>query len=1373
MCFGGKTNTTTSQVQIPKEVLARYNAVNANAEQTAATPFQSYSSDPSAFVAQLNGTQQKGISDISGAGGSAALGSLDTEKYFNPYVNDVAKSTTDLLTQQNEQEMSGQLGNAVSSGANFGDRSGVAAANLARQQQLGSASAISNILSQGYTQAQNVAGQQQSADLAARQADLARQAGVGQAELQAGTVQQQTDQAGKTALYDQFQQQRAYPFQTAQFLANIAEGTGALSGSTTTSTQPASFFGGLATGGAVKNRTGLAAGGFDPNAGAYGLGAGAPGAMGYVPAANLPVGHLMTADSPTPQHQTHLSDVMGAASNIENLAKNGSADWNKLKTMFASAPTLYANGGRTGLAAGGAFDPNAGVYGNGTGAPGAMGYVPQATMPVGHLMTAPATFAHSAGLGTIINDASAATNAIKNASSDWQSIKGMFSSGNHVSADTPNSDAENQAQMFGGPRASGGRVGLADGGLPYDSTNGNGYVPDNTPAQTPQLATAQTGNGSSGGGLGGLIGTASNAIGLASNIGKAAKFLIPFLASGGRVGLDTGGDPTDGNPTDGDPTDGSWADWLQQKAADLGLAENKPVAEIRKEAYGNTPPNYSMTGLGSGTLPQPHRGPASEQQPAPPSSSSNSVEDPLAIDPDAPREFRPGLGADIANLLSRGHDSQALGSLLKNGFTQERPGSPAEPVSGVAAAAIPTPAAETPVPSATLPAPAASPFQPILGANGQLSPDYQNAPVIGAPPAPSGVAAANLENSKGAVPIPAPNAAGPQVLGPKTMSQVPFQSSQGSAFEKASELMTNGEGLHVDTSEPGRPTLAGFELKQYQAINPNIRSFSDVGPRDVALAQKSWYDGQGGDQMAQKYGPNFAAAYVNLSMLNPNVAKQSLAQAGNDPNKFFGIMAQNLKGIAANKASQGFPDYTKGWMNRVADSQKVAGGAAPTQVADNSGPPASGLARAAMSPNISSAGDNSQPAPTGLAAAGNFFEKNKSTILPILQGLGAMASSPSRYFGTALLQGIGAGANAYQQYPALQANIAAKQAEARNTSAIGQGQNIANLQNAIHFQPGVGNMIAITQPDGSHTLMRFTDYQNLPDPKPVPWTGGADNGTSGPGTNTQSSGTSAMPTPSPANVQMPDGVSFSPEARKVANSDVAGSTGDYEGDKARAAEYFTNVNNSAIDARDNVPYTKQLVGTLITANRNGTSGNLFTQAADATNYLNSLARLAGINLPEPFLTSDDAQAISHKIGVLQAGERAKTGSQNSFAALDSFLGANPNPGMPPKAAAEIAAQIMTDQQKAQDRSVWMNAYRASGGNGAMQAADQFSKDNGPEKYAEDQRQLQKMILDIDPKTKSNFYEILSNTSGTLPQMQEALKVKGYSPSLARYFMTGR
>ena len=59
--MGGKSATTTQQVQIPPEVMARYRAVNTRAEQAATQPFQAYSQDPSAFVAPLTQTQQAGI----------------------------------------------------------------------------------------------------------------------------------------------------------------------------------------------------------------------------------------------------------------------------------------------------------------------------------------------------------------------------------------------------------------------------------------------------------------------------------------------------------------------------------------------------------------------------------------------------------------------------------------------------------------------------------------------------------------------------------------------------------------------------------------------------------------------------------------------------------------------------------------------------------------------------------------------------------------------------------------------------------------------------------------------------------------------------------------------------------------------------------------------------------------------------------------------------------------------------------------------------------------------------------------------------------------------------------------------------------------
>ena len=279
--MGGKTSTSSSQVSIPPEVLARYNAVNANAEKVAKTPFQPYSNDPNAFVAPLNQQQIAGMQNINQSAGAAqpyygaatrmtAAGAAPTNignvsgqdigQYMNPYVQGVVNPAAQLLNQQQQAQMSSQTGQAMQQGAFGGDRSNLAAANLAGQQGLAFSNAINPLFSQGYTQALGAAQQQQGFQLGQQQQNLARMgqagqqlAGIGtaaqgaglqgaQAQMAAGQIGQQTEQAGKSALYNQFQQQQSYPFQTAQFLANIAEGTGALSGSTTTTQQPQSFF---------------------------------------------------------------------------------------------------------------------------------------------------------------------------------------------------------------------------------------------------------------------------------------------------------------------------------------------------------------------------------------------------------------------------------------------------------------------------------------------------------------------------------------------------------------------------------------------------------------------------------------------------------------------------------------------------------------------------------------------------------------------------------------------------------------------------------------------------------------------------------------------------------------------------------------------------------------------------------------------------------------------------------------------------------------------------------------------------------------------------------------------------------------------------
>jgi hypothetical protein len=267
--MGGKTGTTTQSVQIPPEVLARYNAVNKRAEDVAGRPFQQYSTDPSAFVAQLNQQQQAGIGNINQMAGAAQpayqaamAGTSRTAQgfspegyqqgvqgYMNPYLQNAMGATAAQMQNINQQQQAALRGSAIGQGAFGGNRSDIAQAALMGQQNLASGQTLAQMANQGYQNAaQNyMQGLAQSGALYNQLGALgagAQTAGLqgAQAQLGAGTLGQQTEQAGKTALYNQFLQQQAYPFQIAQFLANIAMGTGALSGSTTTTTQPMPFF---------------------------------------------------------------------------------------------------------------------------------------------------------------------------------------------------------------------------------------------------------------------------------------------------------------------------------------------------------------------------------------------------------------------------------------------------------------------------------------------------------------------------------------------------------------------------------------------------------------------------------------------------------------------------------------------------------------------------------------------------------------------------------------------------------------------------------------------------------------------------------------------------------------------------------------------------------------------------------------------------------------------------------------------------------------------------------------------------------------------------------------------------------------------------
>lgn len=380
---GSGTNTVTNQSQPPQAVMNAYNQALSSAQTASSAPLQQYQGplvagftpdQTSAFntVDQLQGVSQPYINQAQGLiqqgtqplwNGVQQFSPSAVQQYQSPYTQQVLNSQIGLEQNQDAQQQSALKGNAISQGAWGGDRAGVASAVLAGQQDLANNSTNAGILNQGYSQGLNEFNTQQQAQLGANEANsyLDQQGAYGlgnlgqealstgltgaTAQAQAGALQQQQGQSILNVPYEQFQQQQAYPFQTAQYYSNIAEGLGSGAGGTSSTTSPAASTAGqnigLGLGGigllgdlGLFNKGGGVKGyGFVPR---YDNGGGIQDvSVSYVPTTQSMSGHSSIPSAPkpyqAPNQNTQASANMGAIGNI--LKSIGGAGGSGLQNM--------------------------------------------------------------------------------------------------------------------------------------------------------------------------------------------------------------------------------------------------------------------------------------------------------------------------------------------------------------------------------------------------------------------------------------------------------------------------------------------------------------------------------------------------------------------------------------------------------------------------------------------------------------------------------------------------------------------------------------------------------------------------------------------------------------------------------------------------------------------------------------------------------------------------------------------------------------------------------------------------------------------------------------------------------------------------------
>lgn len=322
------TNTTTQKVAPDPRAMQAYQDLLNRASGVASQPYQAYTGNLTAGVNQQQNLGIAGINNATQAGApwfnyassmAHPIGASDIERYQNPYTQQVVNATQAQFDRSNQQAQERLQGQAIAQGALGGSRAKIAAADLGYQQQQGQAPVIAGLYNQGYNQALGTAQQQQQAGFqGAGVGSAIQQAGLqgAGAQIGAGTLQQQTEQNQLNALYQQYQQAQAFPYQQTQWLAGIDSSVGPQMGGTAETTAPAPSLLSQVAGAGVAG-AGVASGlGFKPFAARGGriedydaggsVGAEPYGGVGWIPQTKIGGGRgLMPGLQPPAAPQQH------------------------------------------------------------------------------------------------------------------------------------------------------------------------------------------------------------------------------------------------------------------------------------------------------------------------------------------------------------------------------------------------------------------------------------------------------------------------------------------------------------------------------------------------------------------------------------------------------------------------------------------------------------------------------------------------------------------------------------------------------------------------------------------------------------------------------------------------------------------------------------------------------------------------------------------------------------------------------------------------------------------------------------------------------------------------------------------------------------
>lgn len=532
------------------------------------------------------------------------------------------------------------------------------------------------------------------------------------------------------------------------------------------------------------------------------------------------------------------------------------------------------------------------------------------------------------------------------------------------------------------------------------------------------------------------------------------------------------------------------------------------------------------------------------------------------------------------------------------------------------------------------------------------------------------------------------------------------------------------------------PSMYGINQAAHPGID--VRKLTPEGAKDIY--RKEYWEGIGASKLPENLQ---GMAYDTAVIAGPGRARKMLAQAGDDPNKFMAARESFLQNLIARDPEK-YGKYEKAWSNRNETLRRQAGLGDADNVLANI--PAGGRSFYATTAGKGlGAGASALPPPTTVPTVEAVSEKGKDIgdfltskefIIPALTGLGAMASSPSRYLGSAILQGVGAGAQSYMDVLGKESELAKRAAETGEVKARTGTQEqetekrkaetlrqYQDLYKDAFFDRGGIQMVRLA--DGSAMSL----YEWMKSPRPV-WGQGAEGAMPGEPTPTAPAAAGKPISVAPANVEAPVGIGFDNKSSSSAKAELGMlNTPGKAALEARSAEYRNMVDKDAEVARDQKLFNNEVAGVISEmASKTGmqTPGATGSMRAMIVNYGNTISRAAGLG--DQFGTSDTAQAILEKINTLAAESRVSAAGQQALGSLQKVVGAYPNLDQPPAASTFNAASNMVNNQMKLDRQQHADVYGQESGQLYSRAGVDFKRSNTPAKYKKEQDALQSTMM---------------------------------------------